>query len=177
MSSHAISTMSPSHHVPVSSLPPPPLFVAAAIPDFHERSDYNFMVALRIQPKKTVQQLPEIVPRLHSLLHDHLNHRLSKVFVRIVRILDHRQASVDFPVGVNDRFGVVVFGCERERGGCARIPRQGAAVGRGWIVASVGGGDRVEIGEGCGFGLGLDDIGGRGRIAAAAAGWTENGFE
>lgn len=84
------------------------------------------MVVRRIELKKTVEKLPEIILRVYLILQYHLQHRVPEVQVWIIRVLLHRHAS---PVVAELRRGLRVAWRERGSGGGVG----GAAARRGVV--------------------------------------------
>lgn len=67
-------------------------------PDFGESLDDDPMVVPGVQGEEALEQLLQILPLEHLLLHDHVHHRLPEILVRIRRPLHDREALLHLPV-------------------------------------------------------------------------------
>lgn len=81
-----------------------------AIPDVSESPDDDAMVARRVELQETVEKLPEIVFRVYLVLQYHLQHRVSKIQVRVAGIFLHGHAVAANPPEAFDGRGALPDG-------------------------------------------------------------------
>ena len=135
------------------------------IPDLGKSSNYNPMVARGIEMKKTAKKLSKTFLTVNFVLQNHLQHRMSEIHIRNIRILLHRHAGgADLPEPASNYLRAVahVYIAQlllRQ----ARWRPEEAAVGVG----------------GSGLGLGTEDLweDGFGLSATAAANVDGDGIE
>lgn len=78
------------------------------IPDLRKSSNYNPMVARRIEMKKAAKKLTKPFLCVNFVLQNHLQHRLPEIHVRIVRVfLNCHADAADLPEASSDDLGGV----------------------------------------------------------------------